>query len=252
MNKTAVKVLQEIIRNRHFTVENTAKKLKKAKTTIYDCLAELRKGNILQQDNRPKQNELTEAYKRLFLAYPYDFSFLTKNNLKIFFQLNEERPFREIIKKSGLSRFTAHQLLRQLRNRGFINKKNKLIQPEELVALIKTIKKFQQNHYVELPSTAVVIDENEERTLIRAAKDTQLPLKITAFSAFEAVSPYNYYTTKIKVTVQDIFNDAKTISKTRREKLITALFYKKNRNKLKKDQEYEELIKSKEFKEMER
>ncbi|MBU1622223.1 MAG: hypothetical protein KJ597_01475 [Nanoarchaeota archaeon] len=252
MNKTAIKVLQEIIRNKYFKIEDAARKLKKAKTTIYDCLAKLRKNNLLDKNNTLRSNQLTQAYKKLFIMYPYDFSFLTKNNLKILFLLDKERTFGEIIKKTKLSRYTVNQLLKQLRTRGFSNKRNKLTRPEELISLIKTIQKFQQTYYLELPPTAVIIDDNEKRTLIQATKETDLPLKYTAFSAFniKIIVPYNYYTTKKKVTFKDVFDDAKIISKTRREKLITALFYKKNRKRLKKDKEYEVLIASKEFKRM--
>jgi len=56
-----------------------------------------------------------------------------------------------------------------------------------------------------------------------------------------------YYTTKTKLSVQEIFEDAKIISKDKRDKFITALYYYKHKNKLEKDPEYEELIKSKEF-----
>lgn len=244
MNKTTIKVLQEIIRNKDFKVRNTAKKLNKAKTTVYDCLATLRKNNLLN-----KHNELTEAYKILFLTYPYDFSFLTKNNLPILFLLEDEISFTNIIRKSKKSRFTVNNLLKHLKNRGFINKNNKLLL-QELINLIRTIKKYKNNYLIELPPTAVIIDKNEERNLIQATKNTQLPLKKTAFSVMDVVSPYNYYTTKKRITESDIFTDAKIISKTKREEFITALFYRKK--KLKKDQKYEEIIHSREFSKFEK
>lgn len=252
MNKTAIKVLQEMVRNKEFTVEGAVRRLGKAKTTIYDCLASLRKQNILDVENHLQDNQLTQAYKRLFLAYPYDFSFLTTNNLKILFFLDCERSFGDIVRQTGLSRYTVHRLLKELRRRGFVTKKNKLIQPQELITVIVVIKKFQQTVQLRLPATAVIVDDNEQRSLIRTTKGTTLPLKPTAFSAFtiKIVLPHRYYTTKKRVTVQDIFDDAKIISYTRREKLLTALFYKKNRRKLQKDQEYEELICSEEFREM--
>lgn len=248
MNKTTVKVLQEIIRSK-FSVDSASKNLKKAKTTIYDCLSYLRKNDILNKNNRLKDNELTDAYKKLFLTYPYDFSFLTKNNLKILLMLNKNISFIDIIKRSRLSRFTVHQLLKDLRNRGFIDENNVLIHPPELLSLLKTIRKYKDNHFLKLPDTAVIIGSDEERNLIQATKETSLPLHLTAFSAIKSiVSPYNYYTTKKRTTVHDIFDDAKIISKSKREQLITALFYDKNRKKLKKDISYEKIINSKEFK----
>lgn len=249
MNKTTVKVLQELIRNRKFSVESTAKKLNKAKTTVYDCLSSLRKSSLLDKNNQLKDHEFAQAYKKLFLVCPYDFSFLTRNNLSILFLLEKEISFTDLIKKSKKSRFTVNQLLKHLKNRGFINKNNKLIFPE-LLALLKTIRKYQRNYLIELPLTAVIVDKDEERDLIQATKETQLPLKKTAFSAMKVISPYNYYTTKKRITEKDIFSDAKILSKTKREELITALFYKKE--KIKKDQEYEQIIQSKEFKEFEK
>jgi predicted transcriptional regulator len=239
MNKTAIKVFQELVRNKDFSVESMAKKLNKAKSTIYDCLSNLKTNHLLTD------NELTESYKKLFLTYPYDFSFLTKNNLKILFLLENEISFTKIIKKSKKSRFTVNQLLKDLKNRGFVNKNNKLTLPE-LQGLINLIKKYQNNYFLKLPKTAIIIEQNKNRNLIQATKDTQLLLKKTAFSVMNVVSPYNYYTTKKIITKKDIFEDAKIISKTIREKLITALFYKKE--KLKNDQQYEQIIQTKEFK----
>lgn len=254
MNKTTLIVLQEIIRNKDFNVEKVAKALGKAKTTIYDDLAELRKNNILNKNNELKVNELTNAYKLLFLKYPYDFSFLTDSNLKIIFILKDEISFGQTIKKSNLSRFTTHQLLKSLKNRGFVNKKNKLIAPKELIELVKVIEKFQNNTIIELPANAAVINDNQERKLIQTPKNIEIPLKKTAFSAFNIsiALPANYYSTKKKISTQDIFDDAKTISDSQREKLLTTLYYKKNRKKLKKDAEYEEVLKTEEFKEMNR
>jgi predicted transcriptional regulator len=241
MNKTTVEVFQEMIRNKNFSVEGTAKKFNKAKTTIYDNLSIIK--HILQND------QLTKAYKTLFLTYPYDFSFLTKNNLTILFLLENEISFTEIIKKSKKSRFTVNNLLRHLKQRGFINKKNKIILLE-LLDLLKIIKKYQKNDFIKLPNTAVMIDQNGNRDLIQATTNTNLQLKKTAFSAMNIISPYNYYTTKKKVMSKDIFLDAKLISKTKREELITALFYKKE--KIKKDPKYENIINTKEFKEFEK
>lgn len=251
MNKTTIKVLQEIIRNKNFSVESAAEKLGKARTTIYDCLAELRKSNILDKRNHLEDNELTNAYKKLFLTYPYDFSFLSKNNIRILLLLEKEMPFTEIIQKSKLSRYTVNQLLKELKNRGFLNKKNKLVKPPELLSLLRIIKKTRSNNTLKLPNTAVIIKRSEKRDLIQATKETSLNLKPTAFSAFNVkiISPLNYYTTKKRVCMQDIFNDAKEISQTKREILITALFYYKNKKKLKKNICYEEIINSKEFEE---
>jgi predicted transcriptional regulator len=248
MNKTTIKVLQEIIRNKEFSVESTAKTLNKAKTTIYDSLAKLRKNYLLNKKNQLTNNEVTQAYKKLFLSFPYDFSFLTKNNLVILQLLEDDISFTKIIKLSKKSRFTVHQLLKQLRTRGFINKKNRFLF-SELLDLLKIIKKYNNNHLIELPSTAVIIQQNEERNLIQATKETVLPLRKTAFSVMDVVSPYNYYTSKKRVTENDIFMDAKILAKTKREEFITALFYK--RKKLKRDMQYEQLIKLKEFKDFE-
>lgn len=250
MNKTTIKVLQELIRDKDFSVEGTAKKLNKAKTTIYDCISTLRKKQILNKQNRLKNNELAEAYKKLFLTFPYDFSFLTTKNMAILLLLDKEISFTVLIKKSKRSRFTVNRLVRHLRSRGFTNKKNKLISPPELLKLLIIIKKYKYNKIIQLPENAVIIGSNEKRDLI-LAKIT-LPLHKTAFSAFqEVISPHNYYTTKKRITRQDIFTDAKTISRTKREQLMAAFFYKKNRKNLKKDKDYEMLIQSKEFKEFE-
>lgn len=249
MNHTTVKVLQEIIRQNNFDVTSLSQKLHKAKTTIYDCFANLRKSLILTKNNHLQDNELTHAYQQLFLVHPYDFSFLTPTNLKILLLLDQERSMQDIIKKSKLSRFTVHQLLRELKNRGFVNKRNKLISPPQLLHLLKIIKKNQENTVIALPPNATVLAHEADHDII--ISETTLPLQPTAFSAFNVVSPHHYYSTKKQVTTQDIFNDAKTISSSKREQLMIAVYYKKNRKKLASDPEFEKLIKSPEYQEFE-
>ena len=61
MNPTTVNVLQEIIRQNDFSIASLSQKLHKAKTTIYDCFANLRKSLILTTNNRLLDNELTQA-----------------------------------------------------------------------------------------------------------------------------------------------------------------------------------------------
>ena len=248
MNKTSVKVLQILIRDNFPSVKSIANQLSKAKTTIYDCMAELRQETILSKENKLRENDLTKSLKLLFLKHPYDFSFLTKTNLKVLSIITAEHDFQNIIKTSKLSRYTVHQLLRNLKKRGFVNRKNKLTQPKELIAVINTL----QQKYIELPASATVVFEDNKRKIIQATKKTILPLKPTAFSAFNIMlaSPYNYYTTKKRPSKKDIFEDAKVLSSTKREKLLTALFYKKNIKQ--KDEEYEKIIKSPEFREIEK
>ncbi len=249
MNKTTILLLQELIRNPNHPTANLVNKLKKAKTTIYDCFRTLRTAQILTQNNQLNNNELTIAFKQLFLSYPYDFSFLTTNNLKILYLLQEPITFQKLLAQTKLSRFTVNQLLRQLKSRGFVNKQNQLIAPKELIVLIKQLKKSQENVSFELPPNGVVISHLEDHDIILS--DQPLPLKPTAFSALNVISPHYYYTTKKKSTLQNIFSDAKTIASSRREELITGLFYKKNHKKLKTDQYYEQLISTQEFKEFE-
>lgn len=249
MNKTTILLLQELICNPNSPTASLANKLKKAKTTIYDCFRMLRTAQILTQNNQLNNNELTIAFKQLFLSYPYDFSFLTTNNLKILYLLQEPITFQKLLAQTKLSRFTINQLLRQLKSRGFVNKKNQLIAPKELIALIKQLKRSQENISFELPPNAVVISHQEDHDIILS--DQPLPLKSTAFSALNVISPHYYYTTKKKSTSQDTFNDAKTITSSRREELITGLFYKKNRKRIKKDLIYDQLINTREFKEFE-
>ncbi len=249
MNKTTILLLQELIRNPNSPTASLANKLKKAKTTIYDCFCTLRTAQILTQNNQLNNNELTIAFKQLFLSYPYDFSFLTTNNIKILYLLQEPITFQKLLAQTKLSRFTINQLLRQLKSRGFVNKQNQLIAPKELIVLIKQLKRSQENISFELPSNAVVISHQEDHDIILS--DQPLPLKLTAFSALNVISPHYYYTTKNKSTPQGIFNDARTIASSRREELITGLFYKKNHKKLKTDQYYDQLINTQEFKEFE-
>ncbi|MBI4980514.1 winged helix-turn-helix domain-containing protein [Candidatus Woesearchaeota archaeon] len=249
MNKTTIIILQELIRNQDCSIASLANKLKKAKTTIYDCFHALRAAQILNQNNQLTNNELTTAFKQLILSYPYDFSFLTTNDLKILFLLQKPITFKKLLAQTKLSRFTINQLLKQLKSRGFVNKQNQLIAPKELVILVKLIKKSQENISFELPPNAVIISHQEDHDIILS--DQPLPLKPTAFSALNAVSPHYYYTTKKKLTLQGVFNDAKTITSSKREELITALFYKKNRKRIKKDDYYEQIINTQEFKEFE-
>ncbi len=249
MNHTTVNVLQEIIRQNNFDVTSLSQKLHKAKTTIYDCFASLRKSLILTKNNHLQDNELTQAYQQLFLVNPYDFSFLTPTNLKILLLLDQERGMQEIIKKSKLSRFTVHQLLRELKNRGFVNKKNKLISPPQLLHLLTIIKKNQENTIITLPPNATILTHKADHNII--ISETTLPLQPTAFSAFNVVSPHRYYSTKKQVTTQEIFNDAKAIATSKREQLMIAVYYKKNRKKLVFDSEFEKLIKSSEYQEFE-
>ncbi len=249
MNKTTLLLLQELIRNPKVSIANLANKLQKAKTTIYDCFHALRAAQILNQNNQLTNNELTIAFKQLFLSYPYDFSFLTTNNLKILFLLQQPITFKKLLTQTKLSRFTINQLLRILKSRGFINRQNQLITPKELIVLIKQLKKSQENISFELPQNAVIISHQEDHDIILS--DQPLPLKPTAFSALNVISPHYYHTTKKKSTFQDVFNDAKTIASSKREELITALFYKKNRKRIKKDTFYEQIINTSEFKEFE-
>lgn len=249
MNHTTIKVLQEIIRTNNFDVTSLSQKLHKAKTTIYDCFARLRKSLILAKNNLLLDNGLTQAYQQLFLVHPYDFSFLTHTNLKILLLLDQERSMKEIIKKSKLSRFTVHQLLRELKNHGFVNRKNKLITPPQLLHLLTIIKKNQENTVIVLPPNATVLAYQADHDII--ISETTLPLQPTAFSAFNVVSPHHYYSTKKKVTTPDIFNDAKAIATSKREQLMIAVYYRKNRKKLAFDPDFEKLIKSAEYQEFE-
>ncbi|MEK6938575.1 MAG: hypothetical protein AABX04_06010 [Nanoarchaeota archaeon] len=233
MNKTELKVLQEIIRNKESNVSSLSQKLKKSPSRIYGCLQKLKP--LLT-------NPLIESYKKLFLSQPYDFSFLTPTNLKILLKLPS--TFTKLVKETKLSRFTVHQLLRQLKNRGFINQSNEIINPE-LLELLQTLKKYPTP--LSLPVDAVIVYQDQEHDLILS--ETPLKLSPTAFSAFDVnIQPlHRYYTTKIKPTKQDIFEDAKLLSKDKRDQFITALFYYKHRKELKEDKEYQEIIESKEF-----
>lgn len=240
MNKTTIKTLQLMIRENKF-VQDIAKSLNKSRSNIYSCLADLRQEQILDKDNNLKKNRLVDSYKLLFLKYPYDFSFLTENNLKILLLLVEGESFGRLIKKIKLSRYTVNTLLKELRGRGYINKKNKLLRPKELIELVKTIKYYKEHFIIELPDSAVFLDKE----IIQS--EANLPLNKTAFSVFNIsiISPHKYYTTKKKISKMEIFQDARKISETMRERLITAIYYKKNNLK---DEEYGKIIKTKEFK----
>jgi len=241
MNKTTIKTLQLIIRENK-SIKDIAKSLNKSKNNIYSSFADLRNNKILDKHNNLNKNELVEFYKLLFLKYSYDFSFLTKNNLKILFLLLRGETFSNLIKQTKLSRYTVNQLLKELRNRGYLNQDNKLIQPLELINLIKTIKYYQEHFIVDLPDSAVFLTKE----IIQS--EVELPLNKTAFSAFNTkiISPHKYYTIKNKITKQEIFQDAQKISETIREKFITAIYYIKNSLK---DEEFDKLIRTKEFKE---
>jgi len=233
MNKTEIKVLQEIIRNNDFDAISLSQKLNKSPSRIYGCLQKIKP--LLG-------NHLIESYKKIFLTYPYDFSFLTKTNIKILSLL--PLAFTELIHKTKLSRFTIHQLLRQLKNRGFVDKKNRIIN-KELAELIQNLKKYPT--LISLPLDAVTVYQDSEHDIILS--DTILSLTLTAFSAFDVnIQPLHYYyTTKKNITKQDIFDDAKILSKDKRDQLITALFYYKHRKELKEEKIYEQIITSKEF-----
>ncbi|MBT4858315.1 hypothetical protein HON49_04020 [archaeon] len=252
MNKTTVKILQEIIRDPLFSIANASTKFKKAPTTIYDCTTKLRKLKILSNKNKLLNNELTTAYKKLFITHPYDFSFLTKNNIQILKHMLKEITFQELIIKSKKSRFTVNQLIKNLKQRGFANKQNKIIEPKELIKTIKTIIKYEQNNIIDLPPSAITIYHCKDRNIIQTTKETKLNLNKTSFSAFKfkIITPRNYYTTLKKISIRKIFNDAEKTSKNKREHLLTAMYYYKNRKKLRKNKFYDELIKTEEFQEL--
>ena len=241
MNKTTVKTLQLIIRENK-SVQDIAKSIGKSKNNIYSSFADLRKCNILDKNNKLNKNELLDAYKLLFLKYPYDFSFLTKNNLEILFLLIKGDSFSNLIKRTNLSRYTVNQLLKELKKRGFVDRENKLIQPNELIELIEVIKYYHSHNMIELPGSAVFLTKE----IIQS--EMALPLNKTAFSAFNigVISPHKYYTTKKKITKKDIFQDARKISRTTREKFIMAVYYKNNNLK---DEEFDRIIQTKEFNE---
>ena len=137
--------------------------------------------------------------------------------------------------------------MRQLKNSGFVNKKNKLISPPQLLHLLIIIKKFQENIFVELPPNAAILAHLTDHDII--ISETTLLLQPTAFLAFNVVSPHYYYSTKKQVTVQDVFDDAKAIASSKREELMIAEYHKQNHRKLILDPHFEKLIKSPEFKE---
>lgn len=228
MNKTTVKVLQLIIRkNNRLKPIEIADKLNKTVKNIYFCLKKLEEQNILNKKKELKENKLTNEYKKLFIKYPYDFSFLTTTNMKIISQLTKKQQFFEIISRTNKSRFSVHKILKELRTRGFVDTNNEFTGPEEIINIIEINKNKQKE--INLPSGAFVLIENDNRKIIQTIKKVKLDLYKTAFSAMKKVNEpsHNYYTTQLtKPIKEDIIKDALEIQQSQRERNIIEKFRK--------------------------
>ena len=253
LSKTQIRILEIMTRKGLNSVKFLSSELALDRSTIYRAMKSLRKQGFLTK-NRIARTNHAQLLKSVLIKYPYSFTFLAGSNMKILFLLTRPHKPSDIIRKTKLSKSQVFKTLSTLKERGILRKiNNKWVLNKTIPELEDFLNSYRQYLSLDthLPDYATMVWKGKESFIAICPKGKSLEGSLTAFSRFNEfgiqiqTAKNYYYFPKKKLNVQEIFDHSLRIADTIREKILCAVFYLKNKPKLKKNKKIEDILKGK-------
>jgi DNA-binding HxlR family transcriptional regulator len=241
MKKTTIKII-ELLSQGKSTVSELAKQLNLSLSTVSETVSflenyglvtkEKKRVTVVKLSNSLVARELAKQKTKFSL-----YKMLGGSNELVFVELFKERTFDELLKVTDFSVTFLYMALADLQEIGAVVKKEnkKFVALEELHYLITLLRQLHEQLDVEIGS---IVIHSDKFKLKKAPKDIPIKGTPTAFSVFseynvEYISPYNYAIwPEKKLSVEEVFLHALKCSESKKDILISIIFYLKNKRRI--------------------
>jgi len=241
MKKTELKIF-ELLMKEKLSISQLSEKLGLTLSTVSEPVTSLENRGLVVKERagvnifvKHTDNILSSEMVKIGNYFSLE-KLLSDSNEYVLAELLEEKTFDELQEKTNLSTTHIYRILTELLEMGAIKRDNRKFRgSEKLHYLISLLRKVHERENVE--SGAIVLFSNDYK-LKKSHQNQSLKGTPTAFSAFsqfgvDYFSPFNYAIwPEKKLTPEEVFVHALKCSESKKDVLISMIFYLKNKRRI--------------------